>query len=153
MSESEHTIIAHNRKARFEYSIDDVFEAGLVLTGTEVKALRAGRVSIQDGYASVYVGEIFLHNVNIPEYAQGNRHNHNPTRSRKCLLHKRQVLKLIGILKTKGITLIPLSLYFNSKGIAKVELGVAKGRKQYEKRDMIKQRDWKREQSQLLREK
>lgn len=153
MGDSKHSVIAHNRKARFDYSIDDVYEAGLVLTGTEVKSLRTGRVSIQDGYASVYGGEIFLHNVNIPEYAQGNRHNHPPTRSRKCLLHKRQVLKLIGILKTKGITLIPLSLYFNARGVAKVELGVAKGRKLYEKRDVIKQREWKKEQSQLLKPK
>lgn len=145
------TVVAVNRKARFEYSIDDVFEAGLVLVGTEVKSLRLGRANIQDAYAGPYQGEIWLYNAHINEYAQGNRNNHKPTRPRKLLLHKRQVRKLLGLLKVKGTTLIPLQLYFNASGYAKLELGVATGKKQYEKREAIKAREWKKEQGRLLK--
>jgi len=143
--------VALNRKARHDYEIEDTFEAGMVLTGTEVKSLRQGRASIQDAFARAQQGEIWLFNAFIPEYTQGNRHNHQPTRPRKLLLHGRQVRKLIGYLKNKGVTLIPLSIYFNKSGFAKVELAVAHGRKAYEKREAIKQRDWKREQQKLLK--
>lgn len=144
-------VVAINRKARFEYSIDDVFEAGLVLVGTEVKSLRAGRANIQDAYAGPYQEEIWLYNAHISEYEQGNRNNHKPTRPRKLLLHKKQVNKLLGLLKVKGTTLIPLQMYFNASGFAKLELGVARGKKQYEKRETIKARDWKKEQGRLLK--
>ena len=144
--------VALNRKARHDYEIEDTFEAGMVLTGTEVKSLRQGRASIQDAFARAQQGEIWLFNAFIPEYTQGNRHNHQPTRPRKLLLHGRQVRKLIGYLKNKGVTLIPLSIYFNKSGFAKVELAVAHGRKAYEKREAIKQRDWKREASRIMRD-
>lgn len=143
--------VAVNRKARFNYSIEEEIEAGLVLTGTEVKALRAGRANIADGYASEKEGELWLVNVLIHEYERGNRYNHDPKRPRKLLLHKRQVKKLIGRLKNKGVTLVPLSLYFNSRGLAKVKMGLATGRKEYEKRAVIKEREWKKEQGRLLR--
>lgn len=143
--------VALNRKARMSYAIEESMEAGLVLTGTEVKSLRQGRANIQDAFARVYQGELWLYNAFIPEYTQGNRYNHTPTRPRKLLLHARQVRKLIGYLKNKGITLVPLSLYFNKSGYAKVEIAVARGRKEYEKREVIKERDWKREQGRLLK--
>jgi SsrA-binding protein len=147
----ESKTVAVNRKARFEYFIEEEFEAGLVLTGTEVKSLRAGRANIGDAYAGEKEGELWLLNAIINEYAGGNRNNHEPRRPRKLLLHKRQVKKLIGRLRDKGVTLIPLTLYFNKRGIAKARLGLAKGKKQYEKRDTIKARDWKREQARLLK--
>jgi len=143
--------IAVNRKARFNYSIEEELEAGLVLTGTEVKSLRAGRATIAEAYAAEKEGEIWLLNATIYEYAGGNRWGHEPRRPRKLLLQKRQVKKLIGRLKTKGVTLIPLSLYFNTRGFAKIKLGLAVGRKEYEKRDVIKDREWKREQSRLMK--
>lgn len=142
---------AINRKARYDYHIEEVLEAGIVLTGTEVKSLREGRANIADAYASHREGEIWLWNAHINEYKQGNRHNHEPTRGRKLLLRKRQVEKLIGLLKVRGVTLIPLSIYFGKTGYAKVELAVAKGKAQYEKRDTIKDREWKREQGRLLK--
>ncbi len=144
-------VVALNRKARFEYSIEDTFEAGIVLQGTEVKSLRSGKANIQDSYAGAYQGEIWLYNAHIAEYAQGNRHNHKPTRPRKLLLHRREVKKLIGLLKVKGTTLVPLQLYFNASGYAKLELAVVRGKKQYEKREAIKERDWKKEQARLLK--
>lgn len=143
--------VALNRKARFDYAIEEEFEAGLVLTGTEVKSLRAGRASIGEAYAGGKEGEMWLFNALIQEYGQGNRFNHEPRRPRKLLLQKRQVSKLLGRLKNKGVTLVPLALYFNARGLAKVKLGLATGRKQYEKRDVIKARDWKREQAKLLK--
>lgn len=143
--------IAVNRRARFEYEIGDTFEAGLVLTGTEVKSLRAGRANIEDAYGSHKNGEIWLWNMFIPEYAQGNRNNHEPTRGRKLLLHARQVRKLIGELKVRGITLIPLSLYFGKNGYAKIEIAVAKGKAKYEKRETIKAREWQRQRGRLLK--
>jgi SsrA-binding protein len=144
-------VVAINRKARFEYSIEDTFEAGLVLQGTEVKSLRNGRANIQDAYAGPYQNEIWLYNAHIAEYTQGNRNNHPPLRPRKLLMHRRQVNKLLGLLKVKGTTLIPLKLYFNASGFAKLELGVARGKKQYEKRETIKNREWKKEQGRLLK--
>jgi SsrA-binding protein len=143
--------VALNRKARFEYSLGEVMEAGLVLQGTEVKSLRLGRANIADSYASAKGGEIWLWNTDIPVYAHGNRNNHEPKRGRKLLLSARQIKKLIGELKVRGTTLIPLELYFNARGYAKVALAVAKGKTQYEKRDVIKQRDWKRQQEKLLK--
>ena len=143
--------VALNRKARFEYFIEEEFEAGLVLTGTEVKSLRAGRVAFTDAYASEKNGELWLLNATIQEYAGGNRFNHEPRRPRKLLLQRKQIKKLIGRLQTKGVTLVPLSLYFNSRGLAKLKLGLATGKKQHEKRQAIKDRDWKREQARLLK--
>lgn len=140
-----------NRKARFEYKIDDLYEAGIMLTGTEVKSLRAGKASIQDAYAAVHDEELWLINATIESYKQGNRFNHEPKRKRKLLLKRKEIKKLIGALKTKGVTLIPLKLYFNSRGFAKLELGLATGKKQHEKRDTIKERDWKREQGRLMK--
>ena len=146
--------VALNRKARFEYTIEEEFEAGIVLTGTEVKSLRAGRANISDAYASAKGAEgIWLLNAHISEYGHGNRFNHEPLRPRKLLLHKKQISKLLGRLKVKGVTLVPLSLYFNSRGLAKVKLGVAMGKKTYEKRDTIKKRDWERDKARIMRNK
>ena len=143
--------VSVNRKARFEYSIEDVMEAGIVLVGTEVKSLRMGRANIADSYASHKQGEIWLWNAHIPEYTHGNRNNHEPNRGRKLLLNARQIKKLIGELKVRGTTLIPLELYFNNRGFAKVAIAVARGKTKYEKRDVIKSRDWKREQGRLMK--
>jgi SsrA-binding protein len=150
---AEKKSISINRKARAEYAIGEVFEAGIVLVGTEVKSLRLGRANIADAYASHKNGEIWLWNAHILEYTHGNRNNHEPNRGRKLLLNARQIKKLVGELKVRGTTLIPLELYFNSRGYAKVALAVAHGKKQYEKRDVIKQREWKREQGRLLKNK
>lgn len=144
-------VVAINRRARFEYSLEDVYEAGLVLQGTEVKSLRSGRANIQDAYAGLYQGEIWLFNAHIPEYKMGNRFNHMPTRPRKLLLQSRQINKLRGLLKVRGTTLVPLQLYFNASGYAKLEFAVAYGKKLHDKREAIKDRDWKREQSRLLK--
>jgi SsrA-binding protein len=148
---AEKKTVAVNRKARFEYAVEEVFEAGLVLMGTEVKSLRLGRANIADSYASHKDGEIWLWNADIPVYSHGNRYNHEPKRGRKLLLNERQIKKLIGELKVRGTTLIPLELYFNTRGFAKVAIAVARGKKQYEKREVIKQRDWKRQQGKLLK--
>lgn len=144
-------VIALNRRAHFEYTLNDAIEAGLVLSGTEVKSLRAGRASIEDAYATHQQGEIWLINAYIPEYAQGNRANHEPKRPRKLLLQDKQVRKFIGLLKVRGTTLIPLKLYFNARGFAKIEIAVATGKKQHEKREAIKERDWKRDKARLLK--
>jgi len=149
----ESKTVAFNRKARYEYTIEEEIEAGIVLTGTEVKSLRGGKASIGDAYAAAKEEAIWLINAHIDEYAHGNRANHEPRRPRKLLLHKKQVNKLLGRLKTKGVTLIPLSLYFNSRGLAKVKLGLAIGKKQYEKRDTIKKRDWQRDKARIMRNK
>lgn len=144
-------IIAQNRKARHEYFIDETMEAGIALTGTEVKALRAGRVSIGESYATEINGEMWWTGANIQEYEKGNRFNHPPVRNRKLLLKKREINKILGKLKTKGVTVIPLAVYFNERGRAKLELGLARGKKQYDKREAIKQRDWDRRKSRVLR--
>ena len=144
-------IIAQNRKARYEYFIDEVMEAGIALTGTEVKALRAGRASIGESYATEIRGEMYWTGANIQEYEKGNRFNHPPVRNRKLLLKKREINKILGKLKTKGVTVIPLAVYFNERGRAKLELGLARGKKQYDKRDAIKQRDWDRRKARVLR--
>lgn len=144
--------VAENRRARYEYFIDDVYEAGIALTGTEVKALRFGEGSIAESYAEVKGDEVWLVNANIPEFSHGNRYNHEPKRPRKLLLHEREIGKLHGAVAREGMTLVPLSVYFNSKGRAKVELALAKGKKAHDKRETIKERDWKREQQRLLRD-
>ena len=145
--------VANNRKARFEYAVEEELEAGIVLTGTEVKSLRKGKANIADAYAVEMEGEIWLLNAYIAEYDGGNRFNHEPLRRRKLLLHKKQIKKLLGRLKTKGVTVVPLSLYFNSRGIAKVKMAVAMGKKTYEKRETIKKREWERDKARIMRQK
>ena len=148
----KHKTVAENRRARFDYSIEDKFEAGLMLQGTEVKALRAGEASIAESYAEVRGDEVWLVNANIPEYSHGNRLNHEPRRPRKLLLHRREVEKLFGAVERKGMTLVPLSIYFNRTGRAKVELALAKGRQNQDKREYIKDRDWQRDKARIMRE-
>ena len=146
-------IIADNRKARFNYEIGQVFEAGIALTGTEVKSLRTGKATIAESYAGARDGELWLYNANIPEYLQANRFNHAPKRPRRLLLHKREIYRLIGAVEREGMTLVPLKLYFNEKGRAKIELALARGKKLYDKRDTEKKRSWERERGRLLRQK
>jgi SsrA-binding protein len=145
--------VAENRRARFDYHIEDKYEAGIVLQGTEVKALRAGEASIAESYAEVRDGQVWLINANVPEYSHGNRLNHEPKRPRKLLLSEREIAKLTGAVERKGMTLVPLSIYFNGKGRAKMELALAKGRQAQDKREYVKDRDWKRDKARLLREK
>lgn len=144
--------VALNRKARFDFAIEDQIEAGLALTGTEVKALRAGLANITESYAGPAQGDIYLFNANISVYGKAGAHlQHEPRRARKLLLHKRQRDKLIGAVQREGVTLIPLSISFNERGIAKLQLGVAKGKKQKDKRATIKEREWQRERGRLMR--
>ena len=145
-------IVAENRRARFDYAIDTTYEAGIVLTGTEVKSLRFGEGSIAESYAEVSEGGVWLVNSNIPEFSHGNRFNHEPKRPRKLLLHEREVNRLHGAVARDGMTLVPLTVYFNAQGRAKVELALAKGRKAHDKREHIKERDWKREAGRIMRE-
>jgi SsrA-binding protein len=144
--------VAENRRARFDYFIDDTMEAGIALTGTEVKSLRFGEGSIAESYAEVRGAEVWLVNANVPEFSHGNRFNHEPKRPRKLLLHEREIAKLTGAVERKGMTLVPLSIYFNGRGRAKVELALARGKNNADKRETVKQRDWKREQSRIMRE-
>ena len=144
--------IAENRRARFDYFIEDTIEAGLMLTGTEVKSLRVGRANIAESYASVEGREIKLINADIPPYGHANRFNHEPRRPRKLLLHRRQIDRLIGAVQREGRTLIPLRLYFNDKGIAKLELALATGKKTHDKREAVAERDWQRDKARLMRE-
>lgn len=144
--------VAENRRARFDYSIEDKFEAGLALQGTEVKALRAGEASITESFAEVRDGQVYLVNANIPEFSHGNRFNHEPRRPRKLLLHAREVDKLLGATERKGMTLVPLSIYFNRQGRAKVELALAKGRQAQDKREYVKDREWQRDKARIMRE-
>jgi len=144
-------VVTENRKARHDYFIEEVIEAGIVLQGTEVKSLRAGRVNLKDSYATIDNGEVFLHNAHISEYEYGNRNNHDPLRSRKLLLHREEIQKLIGRTRDKGYTLIPLKIYFRN-GKAKVELALAKGKRQYDKRQAIAERDARRKIDQTLKE-
>ncbi|MSO55047.1 MAG: SsrA-binding protein SmpB [Rhodospirillales bacterium] len=146
-------IAAQNRRARRDYAIEETFEAGLVLTGTEVKSLRLAQASINEAYAAVRDGELFLLNAHIPEYKPGIRFTHTPRRERKLLLKGREIRKLIGAVEREGMTLIPLSIYFNPRGLAKIEIALARGRNQRDKRDVIKERDWKMEQARLRRDK
>ncbi|GAB5470787.1 MAG: SsrA-binding protein SmpB [Rhodospirillales bacterium] len=151
--EAAQRFVAQNRKARHNYFIDDTVEAGLVLTGTEVKSLRAGRASLNESFAQETAGEFFLLNAHIPEYGPANRFNHEPTRPRKLLLRHREIGRLMGQAKREGYTLVPLSLYFNHRGFAKCQLGLARGKRQVDKRETIKARDWNRERHRLLRAK
>ena len=144
VKEQGQKVIARNKKARHEYFIEDTWEAGIVLTGTEVKSLREGRASLVDGFAQIRDGELWMYNVHIPEYNQGTWNNHAPRRLRKLLLHKSEIQKLIGKTKESGLTLIPLELYFKD-GKAKVELGLARGKKDYDKRQVLLERTMKRE--------
>lgn len=144
--------VAENRRARFEYFIEDKFEAGIMLTGTEVKSLRFGEGSIAEAYAEIKAGECWLVNSNVPEFSHGNRHNHEPKRPRKLLLKERQIARLQGMVERKGMTLVPLSIYFNSRGRAKVELALAKGKNAADKRQTVKDRDWKRDQARIMRD-
>ena len=145
-------LVAQNRRARHDYQIEETFEAGLVLTGTEVKSLRTGRASIGESYASEEEGEFFLINANIPIYEAANRFNHEPKRPRKLLLKKREMAKLHGAAAREGYTLVPLRLYFTPRGIAKLELGLARGKRQVDKRETEKKRDWQRQKARLMRE-
>ena len=149
---AEYRVVAENRKARFSYFIDETLEAGIMLAGTEVKSLREGRADISESYASEQDGELFLVNAYIPEYKAGNRYNHETRRPRKLLLHKREINKLAGGIKRAGTTIVALKIYFNERGKAKVLLGLARGKRQHDKRAAIKDRDWKRDQARLMRE-
>ena len=145
-------IIADNRKARYAYAIDDTLEAGIMLVGSEVKCLRGGKSTISESYAHAKDGELWLVNSYIPEYLQANRMNHEPKRTRKLLVHKREAAKLSNAIQREGMTLVPLKMYFNAKGKAKLLLGVAKGKKVHDKRETEKQRDWARDKARLLRD-
>jgi SsrA-binding protein len=146
-------VIADNRKARYAYAIDNTLEAGLMLTGSEVKSLRTGKATIGESYAFAKDGELYLVNAYIPEYTQASRFNHEPKRMRKLLVHKKEASRLAMAIQREGMTLIPLKLYFNPKGIAKIELGVAKGKKLHDKRETEKNRDWQRDKARLMRAK
>jgi SsrA-binding protein len=150
MAEESKTV-AQNRKARHNYFIEDTVEAGLQLLGSEVKSLRGGRASIGEAFAVEKDGELFLINAHIPEYEAANRFNHAPKRPRKLLLRKREVERLRGRISREGMTVVPLSIYFNPRGIAKCQLGIAKGKRMIDKRETIKERDWQREQARLMR--
>ena len=142
-------LIAQNKKARHDFSIEDVYECGIVLTGTEVKSLRAGRASLIDGFAMIENGELWLHGVHIPEYTEGTWTNHTPRRKRKLLVNKVELRKIAGRTKDSGITLVPLQLYFNN-GKAKIEVAIAKGKKAHDKREAIKEREADREVSRVV---
>jgi SsrA-binding protein len=146
-------VAAVNRRARFNYEIHETFEAGIALVGTEVKSLRQGQANIADAYAGERRGELWLYNAYIPEYLQANRFQHETRRPRKLLLHKREISRLIGAVEREGMTIVPLKIYFNDRGRAKVELAVARGKKLYDKREAEKKRGWQREKARLLREK
>ncbi|HEU4476242.1 MAG TPA: SsrA-binding protein SmpB [Methyloceanibacter sp.] len=146
-------LVAENRKARFNYDIEEKFEAGIALMGSEVKSLRAGKANISESYATEEGGELYLVNAHIAEYAGAARDGHAPTRPRKLLLHAREIARLIGAVNREGMALVPLRLYFNARGIAKVQLGLAKGKKLHDKRDTEKKRDWERQKGRLMREK
>ncbi len=151
--EPERRVVADNRKARHAYAIESTLETGLALMGSEVKSLRNGRATIAESYAQAKDGEIFLINSYIPEYAMANRFNHEPRRPRKVLVHKKEGRRLAAAVQREGMTLIPLRVYFNVKGVAKLELGVARGKKLHDKRETEKARDWERAKARLLRAK
>lgn len=153
MAASPNNLVAQNKRARHDYFIEDVVEGGLVLTGSEVKSLRQGRASILESYASEENGEMFLVNAHIPTYDAANRFNHEPKRPRKILLKRKEMAKMIGMVHREGYTVVPVSLYFNKRGIAKVGLGLARGKKQVDKRQTEKKRDWQRDKARLLRNK
>jgi SsrA-binding protein len=151
--DSNFKIVADNRRARYNYEIGEKFEAGLALTGTEVKSLRTGKATIAESYAGVdRAGEMWLYNANIPEYFAGNRFNHEPKRPRKLLLKSREISKLAQGVEREGMTVVPLRLYFNARGRAKIEIALAKGKQMHDKRETEKKRDWAREKGRLMRE-
>src|SRR6266581_9378611 len=152
-TDSKVRVVAQNRKARFNYQIGETFEAGIVLTGSEVKSLRAGKATIAESYADARGGELWLINSNIPEYLQASRFNHAPKRARKLLLQKREINRLVGAVEREGMTIVPLKLYFNEKGRAKIEIALARGKKLHDKRETLKKRSWERERGRLLRDK
>ena len=146
-------LVAENRKARYNYEIEEKIEAGIILTGSEVKSLRAGKAMIAESYASNERGELYLINAHISEYAGAARDGHAPTRPRKLLLHAREVVRLLGAIQRDGMALVPLRLYFNARGIAKIQLGLGRGKKLHDKRETEKKRDWERQKGRLMREK
>ena len=150
--EPERKLIAENRRARFDYYVEDTMECGIQLVGTEVKSLRSGRANVAESYAAAQEGELFLINATIPEYPPAGQFNHEPRRMRKLLVKGRELKKLRGAVEREGRTLVPLKLYFNARGIAKLELALAKGKKAHDKRDATKDRDWKRQQARLMKD-
>ena len=145
-------LLANNKKARHDYFIEEVYEAGLVLTGTEIKSLRQGRVNLKESYAKIEKGEVFIYNMHISPYEQGNRYNVDPLRDRKLLLHKQVIRKLIGYTTQKGLTLVPLQIYINEKGLVKMEIAVARGKKLYDKREDIAKRDAGRRMERMMKD-
>ncbi len=151
MAKEEGKLVAQNRKAGHDYFIEDTYEAGIVLQGTEIKSIRAGRVNLKDSFARIQNGEVFIHNMHISPYEHGNRYNHDPIRTRKLLLHRKQINKLIGETKEAGYTLVPLKLYMKN-GFAKMLIGLGKGKKQYDKREDLKRKEAKRDIERAFRE-
>ena len=145
-------VMSQNKKARHDYFIEETYECGIALTGTEIKSIRQGRLNLKDSYAKVEKGEVIVHNMHISPYEQGNRYNVDARRPRKLLLHKREIRKLLGYTSQEGLTLIPLSVYLNERGMAKLELAVAKGKKNYDKRDVMARRDADRRMQQAIKE-
>ena len=152
MAKKERRLVANNKKAYHDYFIEETYEAGIVLTGTEIKSVRQGKVSIKESYAKIENSEMILYGMNISPYEQGNRYNVEPLRPRKLLLHKQEIRKLIGYTTIKGLTLVPLKMYINEEGRAKVEIAVARGKKNYDKRDDIAKRDAKRDMDRKMKE-
>lgn len=152
MVKRQKKMVANNKKARHDYFIDEVYEAGIVLTGTEIKSVRAGKVSIKESYAKIEKAEVIVYGMNISPYEQGNRFNVDPLRPRKLLLHKQEIRKLIGYTTQKGMTLVPLNMYINEDGRAKMELGVCRGKKNYDKRDDIAKKDAARKMDQAMKQ-
>ena len=145
-------LLANNKKARHDFFIEEVYEAGIVLTGTEIKSLRQGRVNLKESYAKIEKGEVFIYNMHISPYEQGNRYNVDPLRERKLLLHKQEIRKLIGYTTQKGLTLVPLQIYINEKGLVKMEIAVARGKKLYDKREDIAKRDAGRRMERMMKD-
>ncbi|WP_332695287.1 SsrA-binding protein SmpB [Halalkalibacter lacteus] len=151
VKDKDRNVVAQNKRVGHDYFIEETYEAGMVLTGTEIKSMRAGRMNLKDSFARISNGEMYLHNAHISEYEQGNRYNHDPTRARKLLLHKKQISQLIGQTQQKGYSVVPLKVYIKN-GFAKVLIGVAKGKKNYDKRETLKRQDAKREVDRALKE-
>ncbi|ANC78425.1 MAG: SsrA-binding protein SmpB [Bacillota bacterium] len=151
MPKGEGKVVAQNKKARHDYHVEETFEAGIVLQGTEIKSIRAGRANLKDSFARVQNGELFLHNMHISTYEQGNRYNHDPLRTRKLLLHRKEINKLLGATKEQGYSIVPLKMYLKN-GFAKLLIGLAKGKKHYDKRDDLKKKDAKREIERAFRD-
>lgn len=152
MGKKERKLVANNKKAYHDFFIEETYEAGIVLTGTEIKSVRQGKVSIKESYAKIHNGEMMLYGMNISPYEQGNRYNVDPLRERKLLLHKQEIRKLMGYTTMKGLTIVPLKMYINEEGRAKVEIGVARGKKNYDKREDIAKRDAQRDMDRKMKE-